>query len=62
MPTPLAADAAGKAFRALRSLGFRESDTRRALAEATHVGAIDDAETLVRRCLVLLTERFAKAG
>jgi hypothetical protein len=62
MPTPLSADAMSKAFRALRSLGFRESDARRALAEATHGGAIDDVETLVRRCLVLLTERFAKAG
>jgi hypothetical protein len=62
MPKPLAADAASRAFRALRSLGFRECDARRALAEATHVGAIDDVETLVRRCLVLLTERFAKAG
>jgi hypothetical protein len=62
IPTPMATDVASKAFRALRSLGFRESEARRALAEATHVNAIDDVETLVRRCLVLLTERFAKAG
>lgn len=62
MPMALAADAASKAFRALRSLGFRETDARGALAEATHAGAIDDVERLVRRCLVLLTERFAKAG
>jgi hypothetical protein len=62
MPTPFAADAASKAFRALRSLGFREGEARRALAEATHVGTIDDVEMLLRRCLVLLTERFAKAG
>jgi hypothetical protein len=44
------------------TLGFRESEARRALAETTHVGAIDDVETLIRRCLGLLTERFAKAG
>jgi Holliday junction resolvasome RuvABC DNA-binding subunit len=62
MPTPLAADAASKAFRALRALGFRESEARRALAEATHVGTTDDVEALVRRCLGLLTEHLARAS
>ena len=62
MPRPSAVDAVSRAFRALRSLGFREREARRALAEATHVGAIDDVEMLLRRCLILLTERFAKAG
>lgn len=62
MPTPLGADAVSKAFRALRTLGFREQGARRVLAEAAHVGACDDVEALLRRCLGLLTERMAKAG
>lgn len=40
MPAPLAADVVSKAFRALRSLGFRESEARRALA-GLHPEALD---------------------
>jgi hypothetical protein len=62
MPTPLATDAVSKAFRALRALGFGESEVRRALTEATHVGATDDVEPLVRRCLGALTRQVARAS
>jgi Holliday junction resolvasome RuvABC DNA-binding subunit len=59
---PLATEVASKAFAALRTLGFRESEARRAIADATHAGAPPDVEALVRRCLHVLTEQVAKAS
>jgi Holliday junction resolvasome RuvABC DNA-binding subunit len=60
------ADAAAKAFKALRRLGFGEGDVRRALADVAHEGSIDGVEQLVRRYLSSLTERVdwprARAG
>lgn len=47
-----------KAFRALRGLGFGERDSRDALAHALRdVAANADLESIVRRCLEVLTER-----
>src|SRR5262245_65897908 len=41
-----------EAFQALRTLGFRESETRAALAAArTHVGANPSTEEVLRRAL-----------
>jgi hypothetical protein len=54
--SPLAADARSKAFRGLRSLGFSEAESRRALVRiAPHVGPGATAETLLRRALADLT-------
>jgi hypothetical protein len=60
--SPSAVDAAAKAFRALRRLGFGEGEARRALTQAAHMGGGDSVETWVRRCLGLLTERCARAS
>ena len=59
---PAAADAAALAFQALRGLGFRENEARRALAHATHVGVAESVEVRVRACLLLLTKRLAHAS
>jgi hypothetical protein len=54
--SPAAADAHAKIFRALRGLGFREGEARRALADvATHVGHDMSVERLLRRALLELT-------
>jgi len=49
-------EARAKALRALRALGFRETEARRALERATtHVGIDAGTEELVRRALAELT-------
>ena len=54
--SPYAADARSIAFRALRSLGFREAEARRALARVgTHVGRETSAEAVLRQALAVLT-------
>jgi hypothetical protein len=54
--SPHAADARSTAFRALRSLGFREAEARRALARVgTHVGRETSAEAVLRQALAILT-------
>lgn len=54
--SPRLSAALATAFRALRSLGFRETESRRAIARVrTHVGADDSAETVLRRALAELT-------
>jgi hypothetical protein len=60
--SPSLIDHAAKAFQALRRLGFGESEVRRALSQAARVGPSDGVETLVRRCLVLLTQSYARAS
>jgi hypothetical protein len=57
-----AADAGVKAFQALRGLGFKEGEARWALAHMTDVGGEASVETRVRHCLLLLTERLARAS
>jgi hypothetical protein len=59
---PVVADTTSKVFLALRGLGFRESEARWALAQATHVGDSENVEARVRACLLLLTERLARAS
>jgi Holliday junction resolvasome RuvABC DNA-binding subunit len=56
------ADAAAKAFQALRGLGFKEGEARWALAHVTHVDGEASVEAQVRHCLLLLTERLARAS
>ena len=52
---PGAADAHAKAFRALRGLGFRDREVRRALEQvAAHVGRDARVEIVLRRALMLL--------
>jgi hypothetical protein len=56
--SPCGAEARQQAFRALRGLGFRETETRRALDRVvTHVGAEATTETIVRQALRELTHR-----
>jgi hypothetical protein len=62
LTSPSVADISAKAFQALRRLGFGEGEVRRALAQAARIGAGDSTETLVRRSLLLLTERHARAS
>jgi hypothetical protein len=51
-PRPAQVEASAEAYAALRSLGFRETESRTALAAArTHVGAEATAEELVRAAL-----------
>jgi 5-methylcytosine-specific restriction endonuclease McrA len=57
-----AAEAGAKTFQALRGLGFKESEVRWALAQTTDVGAEASVEARVRHCLLLLTERLARAS
>jgi hypothetical protein len=59
---PVAADATSKAFLALRALGFRESEVRWALAQATPVGGDESVEAHIRACLLLLTKNMAHAS
>ena len=55
------ADTSVQAFQALRRLGFREGEVRRALREASQVvSASATVEALVRHCLRELTERRAR--
>jgi hypothetical protein len=54
-----AVDAGAKAFQALRALGFKEGEARWALA---HVNGEVSVEAQVRHCLLLLTERLARAS
>src|SRR5690606_27295190 len=56
-PDPRAVDVRTKAFGALRNLGFREGEVRRALSElATRSdGEVPTVEALVRAALALLT-------
>jgi hypothetical protein len=59
--SPAKADTSAHAFQALRGLGFRERDVRRALREAAQsVSPSADVETLVRHCLRGLTEQRAR--
>jgi hypothetical protein len=54
--SPHSSAALATAFRALRSLGFRENEARRAIERVrTHVGADDSAESVLRRALAELT-------
>ncbi len=56
--SPKAAEVRAKLYGALRGLGFRETETKRALAGIqTHVGAGEPLEKLLRRALLLLSER-----
>jgi HAMP domain-containing protein len=59
---PAAADAGARAFQALRSLGFRESEVRWALGQLTYDSSDESVEAQVRACLLLLTERLARAS
>jgi hypothetical protein len=59
---PAAADARTKAFLALRGLGFRESEVRWALGQATDASAAKSVEAQVRACLLLLTHRMGRAS
>lgn len=61
-PDAAAADAGAKVFQALRSLGFKEGEARWALAQATDVSGQASVEARVRHCLLLLTERLARAS
>ena len=61
--SPGASVASARAFQALRALGFREAESRRALARvAPHVGHDPSAESLVRRALVELTGPARQPG
>jgi hypothetical protein len=53
LPSPAATDARGAAFRALRALGFGETESKRALASASSEGD-PDTEALVRAALSIL--------
>jgi len=54
--SPRSSTTLATAFRALCSLGFRETESRRAIANVhPHVGADDSAETVLRRALAELT-------
>ncbi len=58
--SPRVAEACAKAFRALRSLGFRETETRRALQrEASDAGSEATIEELLRSALRDLTRAVA---
>jgi hypothetical protein len=59
---PAVADAGAKAFQALRTLGFRESEVRWALGQLTYDSSDESVEVQVRVCLLLLTERLARAS
>jgi Holliday junction resolvasome RuvABC DNA-binding subunit len=59
---PAAAYASARAFQALRGLGFKEGEARWALAQMTDVGGDGNVEVRVRQCLLLLTERLARAS
>lgn len=53
---PADVDASAQAFAALRHLGFKETESRRAIAQAmTHVGAGAAVQELVRAALAVLT-------
>ena len=55
--SPRSTDARATAFRALRSLGFRENEARRALERIdTHVGHDSSAEAVLRQALAVLTQ------
>jgi hypothetical protein len=55
-PDPHAIEAAERAFTALRGLGFKDGETKRALQEVrAHVGVMPSVETLVRSALRVLT-------
>jgi hypothetical protein len=56
VPNPGALDRFERAFGALRGLGFKDGETKRALAEVrSHVGADGSVEALVRNALRVLT-------
>jgi hypothetical protein len=57
-----AADAGAKVFQALRGLGFKEGEARWALAHMPEAGGEASVEARVRHCLLLLTERLARAS
>jgi hypothetical protein len=58
-----AADVQTRAFRALRNLGFREREVRRALAEVTtELGYVPDLEATVRAALQRLTGELGRAA
>jgi hypothetical protein len=58
--SPATADASARAFQALRGLGFREGEVRRAMSEAAQlVSGSANVEALVRHCLRGFTERRA---
>ena len=60
---PAAAGVAVKLFGALRGLGFRETETRRALAQIEpHVRAGEPIEALLKRALWVLTEKRTVAA
>jgi hypothetical protein len=59
MPDAAAAVAYTKAFGALRSLGFKEAETRRALARVREHGHVSSTEEVIRKALALLTQRAA---
>jgi hypothetical protein len=61
-PDVPAADAGAKAFQALRGLGFKEGEVRWALAHVTGLTGDASVEARVRQCLLLLTERLARAS
>jgi hypothetical protein len=58
--SPATADTSARAFQALRRLGFRDGEVRRAMNEAAQlVSSSANVEALVRHCLRGLTERPA---
>ena len=59
-PEPSAVEMYAKAFAALRGLGFREAEIRRALAESGKLGLPEmNIEQVVRDALARLTARCA---
>jgi Holliday junction resolvasome RuvABC DNA-binding subunit len=57
------ADVQTRAFRALRNLGFREREVRRALAEVTaQPGHVPELEATLRAALQRLTGELGRAA
>ena len=62
VPAPLHVEAAVKVFRGLCSLGFKQSDARRAIDQVTrgsdtHMGTVGTTEGMLRDALRVLTRK-----
>jgi hypothetical protein len=63
LASPTRADQCAKVFQALRNLGFKETESRRAIdAACAHVGADSSVETLLRAALARLSERTLRVS
>ena len=61
--SPKCADEHAKAFQALRQMGFKETETRRALEHVrTHVGPRAELESILRAALAQLAERSLRVS